>query len=105
MHKSLSSRIIGYVSSLVFTFAAFFLVVYPEFFHLETRTAITVLVIFALLQSATQSIFFLNVLSEKGPRWNLIVFASTISIVVVIIYFSIWIMHHLDTNMMPHHPH
>jgi cytochrome o ubiquinol oxidase subunit IV len=103
MHKSLSSRIIGYVSSLVLTFAAFFLVAYPEFFHFDTTPAFTVLLILALLQSASQSIFFLNVLSEKGPRWNLIVFASTISIVVIIIYFSIWIMHHLDTNMMPQH--
>lgn len=101
MHKSLSSRVIGYIASLALTFAAFYLVAHPEFFSL--KTALTALIILALLQSAAQSIFFLNVLSEKGPRWNLIVFSSTISIVVIIVCFSIWIMHHLDTNMMPHH--
>ncbi len=105
MHSSLIARIIGYVGSLILTITVFFIVVHPEFFHLVAKTAIPVIFILALLQSAVQSIFFLNVLSEKGPRWNLIVFSSTVSIVIIIVCFSIWIMHHLDTHMMPHHHH
>jgi len=100
MHTALTPRIIGYVGSLILTIAAFFIVLYPEFFHLNTQIATTTLLCLALVQAAVQSIFFLNILSEKGTRWNLVVFASTISIILIIIVFSIWIMNHLNYNMM-----
>lgn len=93
------SRVIGFVSSLVFTLIAFTIFFRPEFFHLGTTMNIAVVFVLAILQASAQSIFFLNVLSEKGPRWNLLIFASTISIVVIIIFFSIWIMNHLNYNM------
>jgi cytochrome o ubiquinol oxidase subunit IV len=101
MHKSLSSRLIGFVSSLILTCLAFLIVLYPGLFHFDIRMAILVILCLAFLQSIFQSIFFLNILSEKGPRWNLVVFASTISIIFIVIFFSIWIMDHLNYNMMP----
>ena len=64
---------------------------------------IATLLFLAVCQALIQSIFFLHILQEKKPRWNLIVFASTISIILVIVVFSIWIMNHLNYNMMPHH--
>ncbi len=102
MHARLSSRIIGYVSSLILTLFAFSLIAYPDFFPFKTDLVIAILLILAALQSVAQSIFFLNVLGEKGPRWNLIVFTSTLSIILIIVIGAIWIMHHLDYNMMPH---
>lgn len=102
MHsKSISSRIIGYVASLVITLTAFLCFYYPESFYIEKSTIIKIVLVLAVLQALVQLIFFLNILNEKGPRWNLIVFASTISIILIIIVFTIWIMHHLDYNMMP----
>lgn len=102
MHTRLSSRIIGYVLSLILTFIAFALIAYPNLFPFSMPAITAILLILAALQSAAQSIFFLNVLSEKGPRWNLIVFTSTLSIILIIVIGAIWIMHHLDYNMMPH---
>ncbi len=102
MHAKLSSRIIGFVSSLILTLFAFALIAYPDFFPFNLTTNVSLLLVFAVLQSVAQSIFFLNVLGERGPRWNLIVFASTLSIILIIVIGAIWIMHHLDTNMMPH---
>lgn len=102
MHsKSLSSRVIGFVASLVFTATAFLIFFRPEFFDLGMKMNILIVFILAMLQCTAQSIFFLNILSEKGPRWNLVVFASTISIIIIIIVGSIWIMNHLDYRMMP----
>lgn len=101
MHStSLASRVIGFVASLLLTLTAFLIFFCPSFFHLEMKTNIIIIFILAVLQSTAQSIFFLNVLSEKGTRWNLVVFASTISVVVIIIVFSIWVMNHLNYNMM-----
>jgi cytochrome o ubiquinol oxidase operon protein cyoD len=99
MHKTLLSRVIGFVASLILTLTAFLIVIHPEFFHLGTRIAIIIILNFAVLQAIVQSICFLNVLSEKGPRWNLVVFVSTISIVITIIVFTIWVMNHLNYNM------
>jgi cytochrome o ubiquinol oxidase subunit IV len=102
MHeKSLAPRIIGYAASLVLTLTAFLVIGHPELFALEIRTAILVILALGVVQAVVQSLCFLHILSEKGPRWNLIIFVSTISMILVIIVFSIWIMGHLDYNMMP----
>ena len=101
MHKTLTSRLIGFIGSLLFTLTAFLLILHPEFLHLDIQMTFFILLILAVLQSMVQSIFFLNILSEEGPRWNLMVFTSTISILLIILIGSIWIMNHLDYNMMP----
>ncbi len=95
MHSSLTSRIIGYVSSLILTMLAFFLIA------LKIKMASLFILMLAILQASVQSIFFLNVLSVKGSRWNLLVYASTLGVIGIIIFFSIWIMEHLNHNMMP----
>ncbi len=100
MDKSLTSRVIGFLASIVLTLTAFLIIIRPDFFHIGIKNAITMILGLAILQSIVQSIFFLNILSEKGTRWNLVVFASTISIIIIIIVFSIWIMDHLNYNMM-----
>lgn len=102
MHsKLLLPRIIGYVASLLLTITAFIIFFRPDFFHLSMKMNILVILILAVLQCSAQSIFFLNVLNEKRPHWNLVVFASTISMIVIIILGSIWIMNQLDYHMMP----
>jgi cytochrome o ubiquinol oxidase subunit IV len=94
------SRTIGFIGSLILTAAAFFIFYRPDYFHLEMRMNIGIIFGLAILQCSVQSIFFLHILSEKGPRWNLVVYASTISIVFIIIFFSIWIMDNLNVRMM-----
>lgn len=100
MKHTLTSRLIGFISSLILTLAAFWIIFNPSFFHLSTNMAILSILLLAILQFTVQSIFFLNLLGEKGPRWNLLVYASTLSIVIIIIYFSIWIMNTLNYRMM-----
>src|ERR1700722_5213665 len=78
---SMTSRVIGFLASLILTLTAFLIIIRPDFFHLGTKGAIYAILILAILQSIIQSIFFLNILSEKGTHWNLVVFASTISII------------------------
>ena len=99
MHYTLSSRIIGFVASLVLTFAAYFMILNPETFNFDVKSTVIVIFMLALLQSLVQLIFFINVWKEEGPLWNLIVFLSTASIIFIIIFFSIWIINHLNYNM------
>lgn len=100
MHKSLASRIIGFISSLVLTLIAFLIFMRPDFFHQGLRFDLVLVLILALLQFTVQSICFLTIFDETGPRWNLVVFLSTLSIVLVIIVFTIWVMNHLNYRMM-----
>jgi cytochrome o ubiquinol oxidase subunit IV len=102
MYDTIRFRFIGFVLSLLLTLAAFLLIVRPTFFPIEKPLLIASLLFLAVCQAMVQSIFFLHILREKKPRWQLIVFASTISIVLIIVLFTIWIMHHLNCNMMVH---
>ena len=96
------SRVIGFLASVILTLTAFLVIFRPDFFHMEMRMNIAILLILAIIQFVVQSICFLNIWGEKGPRLNLIIFISTISMVIVIVIFTIWVMDHLNYNMMYH---
>ena len=99
MHHALALRITGFIASLILTLTAYFIILYPEFFNFTIKSAIIVIFLLALVQSVVQLIFFINVWKEEGSLWNLSVFISTVSIIFIIIYFSIWIINHLNYNM------
>jgi cytochrome o ubiquinol oxidase operon protein cyoD len=100
---ALTLRIIGYVGSLLLTLIAFFIIANADSLQWKVGGAILTLFILAVLQFLMQFVFFLDLWREKRPRWNLFIFFSTMSIVLIIILASIWIMDHLDYNMMPMH--
>lgn len=95
--QELSLRITGFIASLILTLAAYFIIIHPEFFNI--KTAALAIFILALIQSLIQLIFFIDVWEEKGVRWNLGIFISTVSILFIVIYFSIWIINNLNSNM------
>jgi cytochrome o ubiquinol oxidase operon protein cyoD len=103
-HGSLRSYIIGFLLSIFLTFAAYI----PVVMHQNSRHELfshELLLYFvsflAVLQLVVQLIFFLHLLQEQKPRWNLVFFFSTISIVLIVVVGSIWIMNHLNYNMTP----
>ena|SRR5689334_6689164 len=98
--NTLSLRVFGFIASLCLTLAAFWIVFTPAVFHLTTQGVIIAIFILALMQFVVQSICFLKLLEEKAPRWHLVVFISTLSIMLIIILGSIWIMDQLNYHMM-----
>ncbi len=101
MYRELSFRVTGFIASLILTLVAYFIILNPGFFNFDIKTAIIIIFTLALIQSLIQLIFFINVWKEEGPLWNLGIFISTVSIIFIVIFFSIWIMNHLNYNMMP----
>jgi cytochrome o ubiquinol oxidase subunit IV len=99
-HSAVHSYVIGFLLSLILTFLAYLLVVNNL---LENTWLITTLLILAFAQLFVQLYFFLHLGQEKKPRWNLIFFVSTAGIILLIMLGSLWIMHHLNYNMMPEH--
>jgi cytochrome o ubiquinol oxidase operon protein cyoD len=88
----------GYVLSLYLTIMAYFLVSQRIF---SRQTLILAAVGLALTQFVVQLIFFLHLGTETRPRWKLIVFMFMITIVMILVFGSLWIMSNLNYRMTP----
>lgn len=96
--------ITGFILSIIITLTAYLLVMqHVTSHHLEIahKILISIIVITALLQLLTQSVFFLHLGQEKKPHWNLMIFIFTVLIIIIIVGGSLWIMQHLNYNMNP----
>ena len=67
----------------------------------SVTAAITVL---AIAQMLVHLIFFLHISTSPNQRTNIVAFAVTLLIVSMIVVGSLWIMSHLQSNMMPVDP-
>jgi cytochrome o ubiquinol oxidase operon protein cyoD len=96
-HATLKMYVTGFVLSIALTLAAYFLVTSGEIFGNVLIGAILVL---AVVQFVVQAFFFLHLGQGKDARWNFVVFGSTLGIILILVVGSIWIMNHLNYNMM-----
>jgi cytochrome o ubiquinol oxidase operon protein cyoD len=97
-HGTMSSYVIGFVLSLVFTIIPYFLVVNQT----VTGTVLQVTILgFAVLQMIIQITFFLHLGRGPKPNWNFFFFIATVSLILFIVTASILIMNHLHYNMSP----
>lgn len=104
-HGTILSYSIGYVLSLVLTLVAFLLVgkhINSDEAGQSTGVLMLWISALAIAQLLIQLLFFLHLHQEKKPRWNLMAFQFMVLVVVIIVGGSLWIMHNLDYNMMPH---
>jgi cytochrome o ubiquinol oxidase operon protein cyoD len=100
MKATLKSYVIGFLLSVLLTLAAFFIVLYPKVFHMGYSTIVPAILILAIIQLFVQLIFFMHLANETGTRWRLVIFISTVGIILIVVVGSIWIMNHLNYNMM-----
>lgn len=98
-HGSRRGFWIGSVLAIILTAIPFWLVMTGVLKDLQT----TAILIFALafIQIVVHVIFFLHLDTRSEGGWTLLAFLFTTVIVVVTIGGSIWVMYHLNTNMMP----
>jgi cytochrome o ubiquinol oxidase operon protein cyoD len=90
-----SSYVIGFVLSVITTLAAYFLVVNAL---LPQQALIYTVLAIAVVQLIVQVIFFLHI--GRGSRWKLISFIFTVVVVAIVVVGSVWVMNHLNYNMM-----
>lgn len=95
--QALSLYIGGFIGSLILTVTSFLLVVNQVF---ETWTTVLVITALAIVQAAVQLICFFHLGAESKPRWRLNTLGFMLSILVVIVVGSIWIMNDLNYRMM-----
>jgi cytochrome o ubiquinol oxidase operon protein cyoD len=91
------SYIAGFILSIVLTLAAYFAVVDGGW---SATTILAIILALAVVQLIVQMFFFLHVGAQPGRSWKLTVFGSTLVLVLIIVIGSLWIMNHLNYNMM-----
>ena len=98
-HSTLSGYMTGFILSIILTAIPFWLVmgkVLPD----STTTAFVVLG-FAAVQMVVHMIYFLHMNSKSEGGWNMLALMFTLVLVVITLAGSIWVMYHLNDNMMP----
>jgi cytochrome o ubiquinol oxidase subunit IV len=95
-HGTVTSYVVGFVLSLIFTLIPYYLVTQKT---LEGNMLISTIIGFAVLQLIVQVVFFLHLGREKKPHWNLIFLLATVGIILLVVVGSLWIMDHLHYNM------
>ena len=103
MHFSLKGYTIGFLLSVVLTAIPFWLVM-AKVIPGSTATAVVILG-FAVVQIVVHMVFFLHLDAKSEGGWNMLALIFTLVLVVIMLAGSLWVMHHLDTNMMPMSPH
>jgi len=97
-HGSWQSYVIGYVSAMVLTAASFWLAKSPLITPSSATAAVAVL---AIAQMLVHLIFFLHINTSPEHKTNIWAFILTMVIIVLVVVGSMWIMEHLNDNMMP----
>ena len=93
--------IVGFVLSVALTIIAYFTVSNKL---VTGMTIVVLLSVLALIQAMVQLIFFLHLNFKRESKWRLLAFLSMLMVLIIIVVGSLWIMYHLDYNMMnmPH---
>jgi len=98
-HISLKGYMTGFFLAVVLTAIPFWLVmgkVIPN-----SQTLAVVILTFAAIQIVVHMIYFLHMDTKSEGGWNMLALIFTLVLVVITLSGSIWVMFHLNSNMMP----
>ncbi|WP_292033188.1 MULTISPECIES: cytochrome o ubiquinol oxidase subunit IV [unclassified Brevundimonas] len=99
-HGSFKTYMTGFLLSVVLTAIPFWLVMTDA---LPAATTGLIITAFAVVQIVVHMIFFLHMNHKSEGGWNMLALIFTIVVVVIAVAGSVWVMYHLNVNMMPTH--
>ena len=98
-HGSVKSYVTGFILSVILTAIPFWLVM-GEVFDSKLLTAFLIMG-FAVVQIVVHMIYFLHMNPRSEGGWTMMALIFTLVIVGIALAGSLWVMHHLNANMMP----
>ena len=98
-HGTIRSYATGFILAVVLTAIPFWIVM-GKVFDKSSTTALVVLA-FAAVQIVAHMVYFLHMTSRVESGWSMLALIFTTVLVVIMLSGSIWVMYHLDHNMMP----
>jgi len=96
---TLRGYLTGFVLSVILTVIPFWLVM-GNVLSSSGLTALVILLIGAV-QMVVHMVYFLHMSPSAEGGWNMLALLFTIIVVVIALAGSLWVMYHLDSNMMP----
>ena len=97
-HGSMKGYLIGFGLSVVLTAIPFWLVMSGMF---AAQTTGGIIMAFAVAQIVVHMVFFLHMNTKSEGGWTILALIFTLILVVIALTGSLWVMYHLNTNMMP----
>ena len=98
-HGTFKGYATGFVLAVLLTAIPFWLVI-GKVFEKSSTTAMVVLAI-AAVQIVVHMVYFLHMNTKAEGGWSMLALIFTVMLVVIMLSGSIWVMYHLDHNMMP----
>ena len=102
-HASVKGYLTGFILSVILTAIPFWIVM-GNVFDKSSTTAFVILA-FAAVQIVVHMIYFLHMNTKSEGGWTFLALLFTLTLVVITLVGSIWVMYHMDQNMMPMSPH
>lgn len=98
-HATFKGYMTGFVLSVILTAIPFWVVMGGVFD--KTSTTTMVILAFAAVQIVVHMVYFLHMDAKSEGGWNMLALVFTAVLVVITLSGSLWVMYHMNTNMMP----
>jgi cytochrome o ubiquinol oxidase operon protein cyoD len=98
-HATVKGYVVGFVLSVILTAIPFWLVM-GKVLPSSNVTAYVVLG-FAAVQMVVHMVYFLHMNAKVEGGWSLLALIFTGALVLILLSGSVWVMYHLNDNMMP----
>jgi cytochrome o ubiquinol oxidase operon protein cyoD len=97
-HATVKGYVVGFILSVVLTAVPFWLVMNKV---LPSNLTAFVILGFAAVQIVVHMVYFLHMNAKVEGGWSMLALIFTGALVIIMLSGSIWVMYHLNTNMMP----
>ena len=97
-HGTMRDYVVGFALSVVLTAIPFWLVMERP---LSAGVTVAAVLALAVVQIIVHMVYFLHMSPKAEGGWTITSLLFTIIVVAIMLSGSLWVMHHLTTNMMP----
>jgi len=98
-HATVKGYLTGFILSVILTAIPFWIVM-GNVFDKSSTTAFVILA-FAAVQMIVHMIYFLHMNAKSEHGWTMLALIFTVVVVVITLSGSLWVMYHMNHNMMP----
>jgi len=96
-HATAGDYVKGFVLAVILTAIPFWLVMGEK---LSPGMTTLVILVLGSVQIVVHMVYFLHLNSKSEGGWNLLALIFTLGLLVIMLVGSIWVMYHLNTNLM-----
>lgn len=101
LHVTMGDYVKGFILAVILTAIPFYLVMNNVI--TDRSTAVAVLGLFAIVQVLVHMVYFLHMNGKIQGGWTMLSTIFTVIFLAIAISGTLWVMFHMNTNMMPGH--